>query len=340
MVLTGAWTDPVIIIFACVITVIVTAFVRQNAPALGLVQQANARSSHHGAKPTGGGMALAVAGLLSGLWLVFNGTTWLYAPVLIGFALALVGFQDDRVGLPAKWRLAVQFVAILLALILIPTLHSVLNPLPQWLAWPLIIFAGLVWINFYNFMDGIDGMAASETAFLGTSVLVMVLMVAQSELAPVWVWTTCLVGASLVFLLFNWAPSRLFMGDSGAYFLSFSLFIVALFGVGSGIFPIGSAIILPGLFVCDAGVTLLRRMSASEKWQEGHRTHAYQNISRQIGHARTVLIYLTINIVWLLPMALLVAAAAINPWAGLVIAYVPLLVFVVMAKAGRSEDAR
>lgn len=340
MSISGTWAELALVGFTGVATGIILVLVSDYAARLRLVQTANARSSHVGQKPTGGGVAIAVAVLSVAFWLILFSDFPLFWVTMIGFLLALVGFQDDRGGLPVNLRLISQIVALSLALLLTPELAGALNPLPVWFATSLIVGAGVIWVNFYNFMDGIDGLAATQAVFLSVSVLVLALIGAGQPLSPVWLFTLCLTCASLVFLMVNWAPSRLFMGDGGVYFLSFILLFIALFGVQVGHYPLASALILPGVFVIDAGMTLLRRTLRGENWRTAHRTHAYQHLSRRFGHAQTVLIYLAINCAWLLVWALIVQAGAINPWAAVLIAYLPLVAFTAWAKAGRPENAR
>lgn len=332
----GAWAEFIIAILTVPVTLFATDWVRRNAVRLGLAQEANDRSSHTGTKPTGGGVGMVLALVLSGLFVMLTGTIGLWSVLLIGLLLAAVGLDDDRTDLRVSVRLAGQLLAILALLILSPGFVNALAPLPYIAAGVALLLAGALWINLFNFMDGIDGLAAGQTAFLGLGLLILT----HSQADPgLWFWTGCLVIAAISFLFLNWAPSRIFMGDGGAYFLSFILFALAVAAVAREEMPLASGIILPGLFLADAGVTLVRRLLTGHGLAEAHRTHAYQHLSRRLGHALTVLTYMAINLVWLLPMALIVAAGAINPWVGLVLAYLPLLVFVILAKAGRPEHA-
>src|SRR5690606_33080881 len=148
----------------------VTAIVRRNAGALGLVAEPNARSSHTVPTPSGGGVGIVAGGVLGGI-LVVSGEPW-PAAVLLAAALliAAIGFLDDRRPLPAVARLGAQLLLVaLVAAVALPAdgLASALGlPLPPLLVTGLAVLAAVYWINLFNFMDGIDGLAASQAIFM------------------------------------------------------------------------------------------------------------------------------------------------------------------------------
>jgi Fuc2NAc and GlcNAc transferase len=172
------------------------------------------------------------------------------------------------------------------------------------------VIAGLWLINLYNFMDGIDGLAASQAIFIFVSAAIFCVL----EGADAQAWALAILAASVGgFLVFNWQPARLFMGDSGSGFLGL---MVALMAIATtpplNLWPWA---ILVTLFVADATVTVARRILRGEKWYEGHNLHAYQHLSRRWkSHRAATACYMAVNIVFVFPLAVL---AWNNPSMGL-----------------------
>ncbi|MNJ60286.1 putative undecaprenyl-phosphate N-acetylglucosaminyl 1-phosphate transferase [compost metagenome] len=140
------------------------------------------------------------------------------------------------------------------------------------------------------------------------------------------------------FLIWNFPPARIFMGDAGSGFLGIVLGIFSLQAawINSNLFF--AWLILLGVFIVDATVTLFRRLLRGEKVYEAHRSHAYQFASRKYGrHLPVTLAVLVINLVWLIPLAVAVALEALAPWLGLVISYTPLIYLAFSFKAGQAE---
>lgn len=226
----------------------------------------NARSSHRSPTPRGGGLAFVfVATLLTPLF-AHGASAWI--PVVCA-PLALVGVLDDRFNLPALWRYLAQILTAL-ALMVIATL-----PMPLW-SLPLVLLAVTAVINFFNFMDGIDGLVASCGA---------VLMLAAGQ----WV----LAGALLGFLLWNWSPARVFMGDVGSTYLG---------AVFAGIIlqrpqPLQALLLLlvSTPILADALICVVRRWHAGQQIFQAHRLHLYQRLTRAgWSHARVSFLYLTL----------------------------------------------
>ena len=146
--------------------------------------------------------------------------------------------------------------------------------------------------------------------------------------------------ACLGFLLWNWPPAKIFMGDAGSGYMGYVLAVLALLAGREATTGLLVWLILGGLFFVDATVTLARRLARREKVYEAHRSHAYQWLARQWGsHRRVTLLANAINVMWLFPCAWL---AAIHPdkaaWIAL-LALAPLVVGVALAGAGRKEAA-
>ncbi len=197
---------------------------------------------------------------------------------------------------------------------------------------------GIVWmLNLFNFMDGIDGIAASESVFIAAA---GALCVAVTSGTSGMVEISLLVGAaSLGFLTWNWPPAKVFMGDVGSGFLGyvFGVLIVTAAGVDAAAF--WSWLIVSGVFLVDATVTLVRRAVRGERVYQAHRSHAYQRLaSRWRSHRRVTIASIAVNVVWLLPCSLLAARRPdLAAWIA-VGALAPLLGIVIALGAGRPES--
>jgi UDP-N-acetylmuramyl pentapeptide phosphotransferase/UDP-N-acetylglucosamine-1-phosphate transferase len=216
--------------------------------------------------------------------------TWGF--VLAGLAsLAVVSFLDDRQGVPPKWRILVH----LLAAVSLPVaglapdyfdLPGFALSLPVWLAILLTLLFTIWMINLYNFMDGMDGFAGGM-AVIGFSTLAW-LGRADAGFAAV-----CLIvaAASAGFLIHNFPPAKIFLGDTGSTTLGFLAAACSLWGSKADLFPFWVALLVFSPFIVDATVTLLRRLLRGEKVWEAHRTHYYQRlVLLGWGHRRTVLV--------------------------------------------------
>jgi Fuc2NAc and GlcNAc transferase len=194
-----------------------------------------------------------------------------------GTVIAVVGFLDDRLGLPSGLRLLVQIGAGCLAVLALGPVREL--ALAGWrlplgpFALPVTVL-GLVWLtNLYNFMDGIDGLAAGHTLVVTGMATLLFAGTGAPDLRFV---TSALAAVTLGFLPWNWAPARIFMGDVGSLFLGFILGVLGLAGVAAGAVTVPGWTLLMGVFVFDATVTLVRRMLRGERLDAAHRRHAYQ----------------------------------------------------------------
>lgn len=305
----------------------------------------NPRSSHSVATPRGGGVAIVIATLVGLLASGFLGSVpWAHVLGLTGSGalVAAVGFIDDHRQIRRRWRLLAHFAAagwLLWHLEGLPPLES------RWFVldagWMGQAFALLyvVWVlNLTNFMDGIDGIAAVEviTVAFGGILLYLVVSASASQ------WAACLVlaAATLGFLPWNWPPAKIFMGDAGSGFLGVMLAALSVQAARTDPTLFWCWIILLGVFVVDATMTLTRRILRGERFHEAHRTHAYQHAAiRWRGHRPVTLAVAAINLSWLLPLALVVARHSLDGLVGVVVAYAPLVALAVWIGAG-SPPAR
>jgi Fuc2NAc and GlcNAc transferase len=193
----------------------------------------------------------------------------------------------------------------------------------------------LTWsTNLFNFMDGIDGIAGSEAVFVaGAGAFLNSRFGGDSGLTAAML---VLAAASLGFLIWNWPPARIFMGDVGSGFLGFTLAVFALAASRHSTVPIEVWAILSGVFLADATVTLLRRIFRGDRWFEAHRLHAYQGLaSRWQAHLPVTALVIGINVFWLFPWAWIAATYPARALWDVCAALAPLAVIALLAGAGR-----
>lgn len=261
----------------------------------------NARSNHAVPTPRGGGLGIVLA---LAVFLPVVAVPWQW--VLAMLVLAVVSFLDDLRGLPARIRFLAQ-VLMVLGVLLTAYPHDVFPWLPQWLELPLLALAWLWFINLFNFMDGSDGLAASEGLSITAGIILLSLFVSLPFTAEL--GSLVVMGAVLGFLLWNWPPARIFMGDVGSVPLGFVLGLLLLLVAGAGYWV--AALILPAVFVADASFTLLHRMKKRERLAEAHSSHCYQRAVRGgMSHRQVVREVMEVN---LLLMALAVLSAVSGP---------------------------
>jgi Fuc2NAc and GlcNAc transferase len=326
-----------------VATALLTGVVRRRAILRGMLDVPNPRSSHIAATPRGGGLAIALVASVALGALAFAGTmrtNLLWVLIGGGGAVALVGFVDDRRPVSAGIRLLVHVAAALWAvfwlggLSAIPLHHQVLHL--GWIGDVLAILA-VVWVlNLFNFMDGIDGIAASEAVFVTGAALAPLALCGVS--ADVSVATLTVGAACCGFLPWNWPPAKIFMGDVGSGYVGYAVAALALAAARQSPVMAWVWLILGGVFFVDATVTLVRRLLGGERVYEAHRAHAYQWLARRWGsHRRVTIAVLLVNVLWLLPCALLATLQPSYAALTVVVALAPLALVAIAAGAGRGE---
>ena len=254
--------------------------------------------------------------------------------------LAVVGFIDDHGHVSARWRFLLQAMSAGWALYWLGGIETLrVNDVTLALGPVAGLFAGLfiVWmLNLFNFMDGIDGIAASETLSVGLMAALLLTLGTGIGLTATACVALALAAASGGFLVWNWPPARIFMGDVGSGVLGFVLAVLALWSATHAELSLVVWLILAGVFLVDATLTLLIRMLRGERWYEAHRSHAFQHAARRWGSHRTItLSVLAINVGWLLPMAWLAATHPSWELALLALALLPLTLLAYRLGAGR-----
>jgi Fuc2NAc and GlcNAc transferase len=270
---------------------VLTGVVRRRMLARGRLDVPNERSSHVVPTPRGGGLAIAIVvfgGLLGGTLLGWVSPEVGIALLGGGLMVGAIGWADDCYNLTYRPRLAVHFAAALWTLYWLggfPRLDVGPGAVTLGVAGWVVAALGIVWaVNFYNFMDGIDGIAGGEAVVTGLGGGLLLLAAGAPDLAGL---SFLIAAASAGFLLWNWAPARIFMGDVGSGVLGYLFAALAVASENRGAVPMLVWVLLLGVFVVDATVTLVRRALDREPVFNAHKKHAYQRaVQAGWSHAR------------------------------------------------------
>ena len=295
-----------------------------------IVATPNFRNLHTRPIPVGGGIVFSFVFVFSlfFLWWLNQISDDLFWALAVGGGLtALFGFLDDLKDIRASIKLVAQFFLSggLLFWVDGGPLLSI-DWIPVLVAIPVTALF-LIWmINAYNFMDGIDGMAVSGAVFVsGAIALVLLLSNGESEFFSVFI---LFLASISTFLLFNWSPASIFMGDSGSAFIGYIFGSLILFTVMSGDISIWTWLIVFAYFFADTTVTQLMRIILVKKWYLPHRSHAYQNFARISGsHLKVTGGVVMYNVVWILPLTIWSVMKPEMAIFAVVLAIAPSLVF-------------
>jgi Fuc2NAc and GlcNAc transferase len=284
-------------------SLLLTIFAHRYAISRGVLDVPNSRSSHMQPTPRGGGISFVIT---YSVYLVLsclrNTVDRNVAVALVGGGLmtALVGWVDDHRGLSPKLRLAVHLAAAAWAVGWIRPGQLDLG-IFEIRGTILVSCFGLLMVtwftNLFNFMDGIDGIASVEAITCGLGAW---MMARRSDGSAVASFVLVLASSVLGFLPMNWSPAKIFMGDVGSGYLGFTLGALTVASERLGGTPAWTWLVLLGVFVTDATLTLARRILRGEVWYEAHRTHVYQ-LAVQVGYSHrqvTLTVLVTTLCIW------------------------------------------
>ncbi|PPD35111.1 MAG: glycosyl transferase [Methylomonas sp.] len=327
---------------------LLTGLIRYYALKRKVLDIPNQRSSHTIPTPRGGGLAIVLTMMFAVLSLTLTQQIdqRILALCMASILVAGIGFCDDHKPVPAKWRFLTHLVTAFLIVRLLGGFPLLLVPSPMdgflkrffidlsWIGYPLAI-VWLVWfLNLFNFMDGTDGIAASESLFMSLALAGYSYYLDQT----LFNLCICLAAATLGFLVWNWPKAGIFMGDVGSGFLGLLLGVLILLAAQQAAVMLFCGLILFGIFFVDASYTLLVRMLSRQKWYDAHCSHTYQRAAKQYGHLPVLLACWLINLLWLLPLSYWVFLHPSHGLVGLFIAYAPLLFMAFRFKAGQRDS--
>ncbi len=272
-------TALVLFASALLVSAALVAIIRRWAERKAILDHPSERSSHAVPTPRGGGIAIVLITLV-------GGAAWMSPRVAVfaaaALAIAVVSWLDDLRHLPAALRLGVQIAAAVPVVLLF-------GPL-VWAPLLLLWMVGLT--NAYNFMDGIDGIAGGQAVVAGLAWGWLGTASGQPLVAAIGL---LIAGSSAGFLIHNWQPARIFMGDVGSAFLGFTFASLAVIASQSHrqLFIAGALVVWP--FVADAAFTFLRRARRRERLMHAHKSHVYQRLNQTgLSHAAVSVVYIAL----------------------------------------------
>lgn len=292
-------------ILAVLITAITIALMLRWGAA-GPLDLPNQRSLHATPVPRSGGV-----GIMAGVMVGFVAMAPAFSFVAGLLLLTLVSWWDDRRSLPAAVRFACHFVAAGLVVAAV---------FPDVTIWNLLLaLLFIVWMtNLYNFMDGANGLAGGMAVFGFGAYAVAAGLSGEMNLA---VWAACIAAAAAGFLLFNFDPARIFMGDVGSIPLGFLAASLGLVGIQREVWPLWFPVLVFAPFIVDATVTLLRRAWRREKIWQAHREHYYQRLvcsgwsHRKLAlHEYALMVVISASACWMLGWPPVAQAAGLAVW--------------------------
>ncbi len=312
------------------------------AVGLGLYDVPNHRSSHSTPVPIGAGVVFLLCSapamvILQYFKIISFNTCKLF---LCGTLLCtLLGFVDDIKPLSAMKRLSVQFF---LALWVILELTQYLEisfevkfiPINSVIVSVLFGVLFVMWmVNLFNFMDGMDGFLGSQSSLFALGSAGLCYYSGNLGLAYAYL---VLLAVLLAFLVFNWRPAKLFMGDAGAYFLGFSFALLGLVGKVELEQSLVAQVILMAVVISDATLTLLVRLYTTHRMFQGHRTHGFQKlkIQKEMRGSRIIGLYSLLGFAWCMPLSFLAVTYPQLSVLFCLIAYLPILAFFAKLKVG------
>lgn len=289
------------ILGAAVVTCLLTAAVRRYALSRSMLDVPGPRSSHVRPTPRGGGLAIAAVVLGALVAGAVAGIVPLHAAVGVaggGTLVAAVGWLDDRLQLSSLVRILTHGAAAVWLLAWVGGLPAVTigtMELPLGIVGHVGGVVLVVWLtNLYNFMDGIDGFAAGEGVSVGIAGGVLLFAAGWPVLGLLGLLIAAACGG---FMVWNWEPAKIFMGDVGSGLLGFLFAALAVLSERTGAVPLLVWLMLLGVFVADSTVTLIRRIARGEQWWAAHRSHAYQRaVQHGLSHGAVAATLLAVNV--------------------------------------------
>ncbi|KEZ52160.1 glycosyltransferase family 4 protein [Metabacillus indicus] len=311
-----------------------TPFIIKFANKFGFVDLPNYRKVHTKEKPLIGGIAIII-GATAGLFYLQLSYSFML-PVMVGGAVILVvGLLDDKYDLSPKWKFAGQAVAasivvfsgIKIDFFIIPFLGERIE---------LGIFSyiiAILWIvaitNAINFMDGLDGLAAGISVI---SLLSILMLSINNGNMFVMSFTLVLIGSTLGFLPFNFYPSKIFLGDTGALFLGYCISVISILGLYKSVtmFSLGLPIIALAVPIFDTLFAILRRFLNKQKISSPDKSHIHHRLlAMGFSHRNTVLIIYAIGIVFGLSAVFFTRATL---WLSFIVLVVLMVIFIILAE--------
>lgn len=266
---------PIVSCFASALAILAMLNMKRALP----LDHPNHRSLHERPTPRTGGLAIMMGAAFG--WALSWPPYELMPMLALALVLSALTFIDDVRGLPIGLRFGLHFTAAAVFLGTQPILPG------HWVGEAIALIAVIWMTNLFNFMDGSDGLAGGMAA-IGFGFFYWAAY--RDGMIAFALTAASLTGASLGFLLFNFSPARIFMGDTGSIPLGFLAATLGITGWQDRLWPITFPVLIFSPFIADASLSLAKRLLRGEKVWQAHREHYYQRLIRMgLGHKKTAL---------------------------------------------------
>ncbi|MCK5808233.1 undecaprenyl/decaprenyl-phosphate alpha-N-acetylglucosaminyl 1-phosphate transferase [bacterium] len=286
--------------------VIVTPFIIKMGIKYNIVDQVNSRKIHRGKIPRIGGIGITIGTLLAPVILLVTATSpeWKEAlsgrSIMIvviggGGAISLLGLIDDVWGVRARWKFLFQIGIASLAWYFGFSITGIFTPFGAFefgiFALPVTVLWIVAIINAFNLIDGIDGLSSGVAFFASLTMFILSMHNGHTFAA---IFSASMAGAVVGFLLFNFNPAKIFMGDSGSMFLGYMLAVISIQGGNKGntIISILVPIIAMGLPILDTGMAIIRRFFRNQPLFQADKQHIHHILLNRGWTQRKVVISL------------------------------------------------
>lgn len=288
-------------------TCLLTCLLVRILPYFGLLDIPNQRRAHKNVTPRGGGLAIVIMVTIAIIiYEYFFQVSSIGAIKILSilFVISMVSFLDDLIYIPIVIRLITHIVCSALAIILfVPPALLFHNELPPYLDFILSVIGLTAFLNIYNFLDGIDGITCSESIHL--SITILILCYLKSDIIIhvnlIIALNIIILGSSIAFLLFNWQPAKIFLGDVGSISLGFLLGFSLLLISASSAHLFVASVIASLYYLADGGLTIIIRLINKEKIWQPHLKHFFQKaVQKGNSHKQVVSRVISCNLLLML----------------------------------------
>lgn len=272
---------------------------------LGIIAHTNKRTIHKGVIARTGGYAI-YASFLIGTMLFLKTDTQINAILIGGFIIFLTGFYDDIHDLSPKLKMLGQVIAALVVIIYgdIALKGFALPFLPESFSYIIAIVITILWIvgisNAVNLIDGLDGLCAGISIIVLVTISLTSLTYGRTDISSL---ALLLAGAVGGFLVYNFHPASIFLGDCGALFIGFMIAVISLLGFGyksSSFFTLGAPIVVLMVPIMDTFIAIIRRKVHHKSFSEADRNHLHHKLmfSLELGQTKSVLILYAVTVLF------------------------------------------
>lgn len=313
---------------AFVVSLLTIPFVIKFSKQFGFVDQPNYRKVHKDVMPRLGGISIIIGTTVGALFVVPN-IPYMKHIVLGAAILIVTGIMDDRYNLSAKIKIISQLVAATVVVSSGLKIDYITLPFDKHIEFGFFSYiVTIVWIvaivNSINLIDGLDGLAGGVSTIVVTTILIMALFNPSPNVALI-AFSFVLIGSTLGFLLFNFHPAKIFMGDTGSLFLGYCIAIISMFGFYKSVTLLSLIVplIILGVPILDTFFAIIRRSLNKQKISSPDKGHLHHRLlAMGYGHRETVIIIYGISILFSLCA---IAFSNLAFWGGLVIVFILLV---------------